>query len=447
MAGIFKAYDIRGIYPAEINEEIVYKVAQAYTKLFNPKGKIVVGMDVRLSSPKLKENVIKGFTDAGINMVDIGIVSTEMFYFTVGNYKYHGGILITASHNPKEYNGLKLVKKGVEPIHAENGIKDIENMINENNYEIKNKTRGEAEKKDVLDDFCNFAAKFLEKNDKKYKILYNPNFGFEGEVIKRFVEINNLNWELIGLNDTPDGNFPKGRPDPFIPENRTEFVARVKETSADFGVAWDADGDRVFFCADGGHFIESYHINHLLIKSILKGKPGEKIVYDPRYTWALIDAANEMKAIPILERVGHSYIKDRMRKENAIFSGESSGHTYFRDFWYSDTGLLPLLFLINILNHENKKLSELILPIIEKYPISGEINFKVQDPDKKIEEIENKYKEGKLSKLDGISIEYPNWRFGVRKSNTEPILRLNVEAKTKQSMEQKRDEIIDIIKE
>lgn len=444
---IFKAYDIRGIYGQDFNTSSFYDIAQAYVKFFKPKGKVAVGMDVRLSSPVLKKAIIKGLTDAGCDVFDIGLASTEMYYFAVGYYKLAGGIQVTASHNPKEYNGLKLVKKAVEPIHKENGIEDLKAMVASGWTKIKAATPGKVEKKKVLDDFCCYALSYLDQAGlKPLKIVINPNFGYEGEVIKRFVKLHQLPWQLVGLNDTPDGTFPKGRPDPFVPENRPEFQALTKSTGADLGVAWDADADRVFFCDDKGNFIESYYTNHLLIKAILAGRKNEKIVYDPRYTWALIDAAKEMGAKALLERVGHSYIKERMRKDDAIFSGESSGHTYFRDFWYADTGLIPLLFIANLLAKENKKLSQLTGPIMKKYPISGEFNSTVADPDAKLKEVERLYKGGKKNKLDGLSIEFADWRFNIRKSNTEPLLRLNVEAKTKTLVSQKTKELLKLIR-
>jgi len=446
--GIFKAYDIRGIFGQDFNEKHAYQIAQSYIKVIKPKGTIAVGMDVRLSSPKIKKAVIKGLTDAGVNVLDIGLSSTEMYYFAVGHYKLGGGIQVTASHNPKEYNGFKMVKRDVEPIHKDNGIHQIRDIVASDPKPVNKAKKGSVKKLNVLDDFCRFAINFLDQEIIRPKtIVINPNFGYEGEVVKRFVKLYKLPWKLIGLNDKPDGSFPKGRPDPFVPENRPEFEALTKSSSADLGVAWDADADRVFFCDDKGRFIESYYTNHLLIRSLLEKRKGEKIVYDPRYTWALTDAAKEMEGKAVLERVGHSYIKERMRKENAIFSGESSGHTYFRDFWFADTGLLPVLVLMNLLNHTGKKISQLIEPVMKKYPMSGEINSIVEDPKKVVATIEKLYKKGgKINKLDGLSIEFADWRFNLRESNTEPLLRLNVEGKNKSIVSQKTKELLKIIR-
>jgi len=445
---IFKAYDIRGIYNIDFDEETFYQIAQSYVKLVKPRGIIAVGMDARLSSPVLKQTIIKGLTDAGVSVMDIGLASTEMYYFAVGYYKLAGGIQITASHNPKEWNGLKMVKRGVAPINFDNGIGQIKSWMEAGWKNVKTKKPGKVKQKNVLDDFCFFANKFLKSTAAKrpLKIVFNPNFGYEGEVLKRFVKLSKPNWTIIGLNDTVDGSFPKGRPDPFVPENRPEFVALVKSSGADLGVAWDADADRVFFAADGGIFLEPYYTNHLLIKSLLAGKKKQKIVYDPRYTWALIDAAKAMGSTPLLERVGHSYIKARMRKEKVIFSGESSGHTYFKNFWYADSGLLPLLVMANLLAEKNIKLSELVAPLFKKYFISGEINSTVADVQKVLKKLESKYKKGKINKLDGLSVEFPNWRFNVRPSNTEPLLRLNLEGKNQKIVTEKTQELLDLLR-
>ena len=441
---IFKAYDIRGIYGVDFEEESFYQIAQAYVKQIKPKGRIAVGMDARLSSPALKKAVIQGLIDAGVDVMDIGLASTEMYYFAVGKYKLAGGIQVTASHNPKEWNGLKMVKKDVAPINMENGIGKIRDSVMAGWKNIRVKKAGRVTKKDVLDDFCRFTKKFLKPSAAKrpMKIVFNPNFGYEGEVLKRFVKLARPKWELIGLNDTVDGSFPKGRPDPFVPENRPEFCALVKSSGADLGVAWDADADRVFFATDGGTFLESYYTNHLLIKSLLTGKKKQKIVYDPRYTWALVDAAREMGATPVLERVGHSYIKARMRKEKVIFSGESSGHTYFQDFWYADSGLIPLLVMANLLAEKKQLLSALVAPLFKKYFISGEINSTVADVPQVLKRLETEYGQGDINKFDGLSVEFADWRFNVRPSNTEPLLRLNLEAKSEKLMEAKRDEVL-----
>jgi len=421
-ADIFKAYDIRGTYPQELNEELAYQIAQAYVQYLSPKGKIAVGMDVRLSSPDLKKQVIKGLTDMGVDVLDIGLTSTDMYYFAVGNYNLAGGIQVTASHNPAEYNGLKMVGQ------------------------IVMKQKGKIEEKSVLDDFADFIINFVDvKKIKPLKIVINPNFGYQGEVIKYIVKKANLPVTLIGLNDQPDGTFPKGRPDPFVPENRPEFLALVKSKKADFGIAWDADGDRVFFATEEGDFVESYYMNVLFISEILENNPKRKIIYDPRYTWALIDAAKEKGGEAILERVGHSFIKARMKKEDALFCGESSGHTYFKDFWYADCGMIPAFLTMVMVSQKEKTLGQLLKPLFNKYFISGEINNKVDDAQKVLEDLKSKYKDGEIFEFDGLSIEYSDWRANIRSSNTEPLLRLNLEAKSEELMIKKRQELVDFI--
>ncbi len=442
---IFKAYDIRGIYPTQINEDLVYKIGQAYAAIIKPNGKVAVGMDVRLSSPELKKALIEGLTDAGINVLDVGLISTEMIYFATGFYKLAGGIQITASHNPAEYNGMKMVREEAIPISSDTGIFAIRDWVASNQEKISVTEKGQVETKDILADFVKFALGFIEIDKlKSTKLVYNPNFGYEGVVLKKAVELGNLPLDLVGLNENPDGNFPKGRPDPFVPENRPEFVELVKSSGADLGVAWDADADRVFFCTKNGQFVEPYYLNALLIKGVLKKNPGATIIYDPRYTWALIDAANENGGKADICRVGHSFIKEKMREVDAVFSGESSGHTYFKDFYYADSGLIPLLIVLEMISTEGN-LDELLQPYFAKYFISGEINTKTDKAQEIMKELEEKYSDGQISKIDGLSIEYSDWRASIRTSNTEPLLRLNVEAKSEAKMEEMRDEVLNLV--
>lgn len=443
---IFKAYDIRGIYPQDIDEDLAYKIGQAYVSAVKPQGEVLVGCDVRIYSPVLKENLIKGIIDSGVNVVDVGLMSTDMLYFGVGNYKTAGGIQVTASHNPPEWHGFKMVKEGPVPMTLESGIGQIGEAIAKNDF-IKPDTKGVLRKMEIVDDYCDYILSWIDpKKIKPMKVVVNPNFGFAGEIFNRLVKRSNLPLTIVPLNEKPDGNFPKGRPDPFVPENRVEFSNLVKETGADLGITWDADADRVFFCADGGVFVEPYYLNTILIKQMLLKNPGEKIIYDPRYTWALIDAINDAGGKPVLVRVGHSYIKEAMIKENALFATESSGHTYYRNYWHSDCGMLPPVQVLEYLSETDEKLSEVVKPVMEKYFISGEINSDVTDKEEKMNQLAEKYKDAELSRLDGISIEYSDWRFTVRPSNTEPLLRLTLEAKSKVLMEQKRDEVLALIR-
>jgi len=443
---IFKAYDIRGIYPDNITPDLAYKLGQAYADYVKPKGEVVVGNDVRIHSEELKNKAAEGLMDSGIDVVDIGLISTDMYYFAVGNYGFAGGIQSSASHNPPEFHGFKMIREKVIPLTFEYGISQIRDLIRKDSF-IKSKTKGKLRTLNTENDYVNYILSWLKvKKEKPLKVVINPNFGYAGVMFRKIVEMGKLPIEIVGINDKPDGTFPKGRPDPFIPENRVEISELVKSEKADLGIAWDADADRVFFVAEDGTFLEPYYLNTVLIKQMLKKFPGEKIIYDPRYTWALIEAIKENGGIPVICRVGHSYIKEKMREENALYATESSGHSYFRDFWYADNGMIPVVQILEFLTENHIKLSDVVKPVMNKYFISGEINTEVTDKEAKMKEIADKYSDGKISRLDGVGIEYENYRFVVRPSNTESLLRLTLEAKSKEIMEQKRDEILDIIR-
>lgn len=441
---IFKAYDIRGVFPTSLNKEIAYKIAQGYVKYVSPKEEVLVGRDVRLHSEELKEAVLQGLTDAGVNACDVGLVTTDMYYFGVGNYKFSGGIQVTASHNPPEWHGVKMVKESVAPITQEGGINQIRSFVE--SEEKINGPKGRVSTKDISDDYAAYVLSWLKgEKIKPMKVVINPNFGYAGKIFEKIVQKGNLPLEIVKLNFEPDGNFPKGRPDPFVPENRPEFINLVKSSGADLGITWDADADRVFFCADGGIFVEPYYSNTLLIKVMLQASPGQKVIYDPRYTWALIEAIKQAGGIPIVCRVGHSFIKEKMREEDAVFAAESSGHTYYRDFWYADSGMIPVMQILALLTDSGKKLSELILPVMAKYFISGEINREVKDKEAIIKNLTAKYADGKQDFLDGVTVEYDDYRFNVRPSNTESLLRLNVEGKSQDVVNQKKEELLSIM--
>lgn len=444
---IFKAYDIRGIYPTQLNDEIAYRIGQGFVDYAKPEGEVVVGMDVRLHSESLKNSLIKGITDAGIDIVDVGLMSTDMLYFAVGNYKFAGGVQSTASHNPSQWHGFKMVDKGPTPTTIEHGIGQIRDFVI-SSKKISSYKKGGLRQMNIWEDYCRYILTWIDTSRiKPMKIVVNPNFGLAGKIFEKIVTMGHLPLELIKLNFEPDGRFPKGRPDPFIPENRLEFSELVKSSKADLGITWDADSDRVFFCTDGGTFVEPYYLNTILIKQMLKKFPGEKVVYDPRYTWALIEAIKENGGTPVISQVGHSYIKEKLKEENALYGTESSGHTYYRDYWYSDCGMIPPMQVLEFLSENpNQKLSEIVKPVMNKYFISGEINSEVEDKEGKMQEIEKKYSDGRESTLDGIAVEYENFRFCVRPSNTESLLRLTLEAKNKELMEEKRDEVLAIIR-
>ncbi|MFA6973530.1 MAG: phosphomannomutase/phosphoglucomutase [Parcubacteria group bacterium] len=448
---IFKAYDIRGVYPDEINELDVYKIASAFCDFVQPS-EVVIGADVRLSSPSLKRVAIKAVTDKGIKVIDVGTISTDMLYFSVANYGYAGGFSLTASHNPKEYNGMKMVREESRPISSDTGIFEIRDMAmgyetDEENYELNEEEARLVEKKDILDDYVAKIRTFADFSKfKKFKIVANANFGVAGRALDKLLEGTGI--EVIKLNYEPDGNFPKGRPDPLIPENRDELSKLVVEAHADFGVAWDADADRCFFFTEKGEFIEGYFVTALLAKVFLDREKGERIIHDTRLTWAIEDIVNINGGVDIATKAGHSFIKERMRKEDAVFGGEMSAHYYFRDYFYCDNGMIPLVMMMEFLSTQEKTLSEVMHELFwQKYFVSGEINNQVADMQKVLERAESVY--GKMSqnvdKIDGLAINFEDWRFSLRGSNTEPVIRLNVEARSQALMEEKRDELLRLI--
>lgn len=443
---IFHAYDVRGIYPDEINEEAAYKIAQAYLKVFQPKGAIVLGKDVRLSSPSLWIKTAKGITNAGYDVIDIGTISTDMLYFAVAKYDYGGGITISASHNPKEYNGMKFVREKAIAISADTGIMDIRDQALKNE-EIIEPEKGEIIEKDILADYVKHCLSFIDPSViKPIKIVADANFGMAGVVLKKMMA--GLPVEIIELNFEPDGSFPKGRPDPMIPARREEVEELVRKEKADLGVAWDGDADRFFVFDENGKFINGYYLVAILAKYYLTKNKGAKIIGDVRLQWAIRDLAQELGGQYLVNKPGHSFIKDRMRKEDVIFAGENSGHFYFKDNFYADNGMIPFLIILEILSRSGKPMSEIADEYRQKYFISGEINKEVKDKDKDkvLKLVEKQYKDGKIEKIDGVSVEFADWRFNLRKSNTEPVIRLNIEAKTQELVDKKVKELLELIK-
>lgn len=443
---IFKAYDVRGIYQKELDKNTGYAIGQAYAKYIKPK-KIVVGCDVRKSGQEIKKQLIKGLTDAGVDVVDIGTISTDMLYFAVAHYGYDGGITVSASHNPKEYNGFKFVREESRAISSDTGLNEIRDLILNNNYAILSDRKGQVEAKEIMDDYIAKILSFIDINSiKPLKIVFSANFGMAGKVAEKIVSKIPTKIQYVCLDCEPNGDFPKGRPDPLIPERQSETSSLVKKEKADFGVHWDADADRCFFYDEKGRFIEGYYIVGLLAEYLLKKYPKEKILYDPRLTWATIETVKKAGGIPIVTKAGHTFIKDRMREENALFAGEMSAHYYFRNYWYADNGMIPFLLVAEILSIKNQKLSEILAPMQNKYFVSGEINSEVDNIPAVIKKIEKKYNNGTIEHIDGLSVEYSNWRFNLRGSNTEPKIRLNVESTDKKTMEEKRDELLSLIR-
>jgi phosphomannomutase len=432
---IFKAYDIRGVYPSELNEDIVYKIAQAYAKLVGPK-RVVLGKDVRLSGPSLWDAAARGLTDHGVDVLDIGVITTDMMYFATAAYDVDGGITISASHNPREYNGMKLMRKGAVPISGDTGIKEMKDMVVQG-YAFKAEQPGTIEKIDITDGYVKKCMSFIDPLAvRPLTVAVNGMFGPVVGNVRRLP----LPLKLAPLNDVPDGSFPKGPPDPLLEENRHETVLLVRNSSADLGAAWDGDADRFFLFDETGRFIPGYFLTAYLGAYFAKKFPGAKVIHDPRLTWATERAVADAGGVPVVNKAGHSFIKERMRKEDAVFAGEMSGHFYFRDFYYADNGLVPFLIMLEILSRSGKKTSELFDPYFATYFISGELNSKLS-PDARVPDIlaklERTYADAEISRVDGLSVEYGDWRANIRASNTEPLLRLNVEAKSEELMREK----------
>ncbi|TSC93102.1 MAG: phosphomannomutase [Candidatus Berkelbacteria bacterium Licking1014_7] len=443
---IVRAYDVRGKYPEMVNEEIVYDLVQGYIKFVKPK-KVVVSRDVRESGPELQKAVIKSFIDSGVDVIDVGIVSTDMFYFAISHLGVDGGITVSASHNPAEDNGLNMAKKGAEPISGDSGL----NVIKESALEgerIKTDKIGRVEKNNVLPEFVDFVCSFIDTQKiKPFKIIANPNCGLQGKIFQEIIKKKNLPVDLTMINGEPDGTFPQGDPNPLLPENREEICDLVKKEKADLGVSWDADGDRVFFVDELGRFIDGYYTVGVLAQEILKDKPGSTILIDPRVIWNSYDLVEKAGGRVIQIKPGMTRIPEKMVEHQAVFCGEMSGHCYFPENDNRDNGIIPLLLMLEMLSRTGKKMSQIYNPLFDKYPISGEINSEVKDIQKVIDRIKKKYFDGKQEFVDGLSVEYPRWRFNLRASNTEPVIRLNVESRgDKELVEEKTRELLGLIR-
>ena len=441
----FKAYDIRGKVPDELNMDLAYKIGRTFAKYLGAKS-VVIGRDVRKSSPELSEALSQGLNDAGCDVFDLGLCGTEMIYFGTPFLNADGGIMITASHNPPEYNGLKFVKKGSVPMGYDSGLNEIEKMILNNDLGEISDQKGKVFQKDIMKDFITKVTNFFDaKKILPYKVVVNAGNGCIGPVLDALEKY--LPVKMIKIFPEPDSNFPNGVPNPLLPENRQPTIDAIKKHGADLGVAWDGDYDRCFFFDEKGNFIEGYYIVGLLAKSILKTNPGEKIVHDPRLVWNTIEVVKKAGGKAVVSQSGHAFIKQKMREVNAIYGGEMSAHHYFRDNFYSDSGLIPFVLILQLMSDEKAKLSELVDSMIRLYPCSGEINSTISNPTEKIREIKKRYTGGINDELDGLSVEYPDWRFNIRISNTEPLLRLNVESKSDEKlMHEKTNELLKFIR-
>src|SRR3989338_442070 len=438
---IFKAYDIRGIYPKELDEDIAYKIGRA-TAYFLKVKQIVVGRDVRFSGPKLFGALTKGINDQGVDVIDIGLCSSPMLYFAVNFLKAKGSVMVTASHNPKEYNGFKFTREKAIPISGDTGIKDIEKLVSVGKFKDIKK-RGKVIKEDILKDYAKFVLGFAKKV-KPLKVVIDTANGMGGLEAPKVFE--KLPCKVVPLFFKLDGTFPNHDPNPLKGESLKFLIEEVKKEKADLGIAFDGDADRVFFITEKGEIIPADFITCLIAKEMLKHHPKEKILYDLRSSWIVKETVEEACGKASMSRVGHAFIKEQLRKEKGIFAGELSGHFYFRDAFYTDSGIVAAIWILNLLSSEGKKFSDLI-KLLKKYYASGEINSEVEDKEGKMKELAKIYKDGKISWLDGIRVDFDNWWFNVRPSNTEPLLRLNLEAKSKEMMEKKRDEILKVILE
>ncbi|CAG74349.1 phosphomannomutase [Pectobacterium atrosepticum SCRI1043] len=450
----FKAYDIRGRLGDELNEDIAYRIGRAYGQFTRAKN-VVVGGDVRLTSESLKLALSNGLRDAGTNVLDIGLAGTEEIYFATHHLGIDGGIEVTASHNPIDYNGMKLVCKGAKPISGDSGLRDIQ-VLAENNVftPVLAEEKGEYTKTSVLDDYVEHLMTYIEPaNFKPLKLVINSGNGAAGHVIDaleaRFNQLN-LPVTFIKVHHQPDGYFPNGIPNPLLPECRKDTSDAVIAHSADIGIAFDGDFDRCFLFNHLGEFIEGYYIVGLLAEAFLQKEPGAKIIHDPRLSWNTIDIVNSCQGEPVMSKTGHAFIKERMRQEDAVYGGEMSAHHYFRSFAYCDSGMIPWLLVAELLCVKDKSLRDLVSERMLAYPASGEINSTLSEPAKAIERVKAAYLPEALSidETDGISLEFEDWRFNLRSSNTEPVVRLNVESKANNAlMVEKTDAILHLLRQ
>ena len=442
---VFKAYDVRGIHPSELDEEGAQAIGRAFVEVFEPK-RVAVGHDMRVASPAMAEAAIRGASEAGAEVLDLGLVGTEMVYFAVGELGLDGGIAVTASHNPKEYTGMKIVREGALPVGGESGLLEVRDRALGEPKAAG--SPGKVERHDIWDLYVERVLSFVDPGAiAPLTIVIDAANGMAGVMLPPVLEqLPEL--EVVRCFFEPDGTFPNHEPNPLLPENREFIVAKTLEEQADFGVAFDGDADRCFFVDDSGEFVPGDFITALLAEAVLEKEPGAKIIYDVRASWAVPEMIERSGGVPLVNRVGHAYIKHRMREVDAAFGGEVSGHYYFRDFSQADSGVVPFLLMLELVSKRGKKLSEILRPFRERYFITGELNTPVPDVAAKLQGLEQRFgAEGRVSHLDGVSVDAEDWHMNVRPSNTEPLLRLNLEARTRELMESKRDEVLATIRE
>ncbi len=458
---IFKAYDIRGLYGEQIDGELAERIGRAFARVLGrlagkPVSELRVGLghDMRLSAPELTARYREGLLSAGASVLDAGQVGSEMLYYLVGSRELDGGLMCTASHNPKAYTGAKLVREGAIALSGEEGIQDIRREIEDRSADEPAPTRGSLQQVDLYSEFQAAVLRFIDVDSvrsasRRLKVVLDGGNGMAGPMVGPVLA--GLNLELIETYWTPDGNFPDHEPNPLLPENRQLIIERVRASGADLGIAWDGDGDRCFFIDDTGAFVDGDFLTALLARSLLDKRPDrtrpEAILYDVRASRAVPDTVEQAGGTAFINRVGHAFFKTRMRKEGSLFGGEVSGHYYFRDFYCADSGAIPALLILELLCTHGTSMSQLLAPYHAKYFISGEVNSQVVDPAAKIEEIAARYSDARQSRLDGISIDYQDWHFNVRPSNTEPLLRLCLESLVSpEDMQRRRDEVLALIR-
>ncbi|WP_303820128.1 phosphomannomutase CpsG [Actinobacillus minor] len=446
----FKAYDVRGQLGTELNVDIAYRIGRAFGQFLKPKS-VVVGGDVRLTSNELKSAVTNGLLDSGVDVIDLGLTGTEEVYFATSFLKTDGGIQVTASHNPMDYNGMKLVREGSRPISADTGLADIQRLAEENDFPSVEK-RGVYTQKSVQGEYVEHLLSYIDLTKlTPKKLVINSGNGAAGHIIDAIeaqFKAKQVPVEFVKVHNNPDGNFPNGIPNPILHENREDSIKAVLANNADMGIAFDGDFDRCFLFDEKGGFIEGYYVVGLLSEAFLAKNKGARIIYDPRLIWNTEELVTQSGGVPVMSKSGHSFIKEKMREVDAIYGGEMSAHHYFRDFFYCDSGMIPWLLTLELLCTSGKSLSQLVGARLEKYPSPGEINSKLSDAKAAIERVKAAYSDAKIETLDGISVEYENWRFNLRSSNTEPVVRLNLETRgDKQLMQQKTDEILALLRQ
>ena len=449
---IFKAYDVRGVYGEQLDPDDAYRIGRAFARVLGDEEskapadlRVGLGRDMRLTAREMAGRYADGIRDEGADVIDVGMVGTEMLYFAVGSRDLDGGLMCTASHNPRQYTGAKLVRRGAIALSGDAGIAEVGRLASGDLGDPADE-RGNLSEEDVSEEFRRAAMKFIEPSRVTgRKVVLDGGNGMAGQMVGPLLD--QLPIEQVAMYWEPNGEFPDHEPNPLLPENRTFIVKKVLSEGAELGIAWDGDADRCFFIDDTGRFVDGDFLTALLAQSILAKEPGAKILYDVRASRAVRDVVEAAGGTALMNRVGHAFFKVRMREEDAAFGGEVSGHYYFRDFYCADSGTIPALLILELLSQKGQRMSELLAGFRSKYFISGEINSEVADQDAKMREIQEHYSDGEVSHLDGVSVDYPDWHFNVRASNTEPLLRLNLESLVSpEHMEEKRDEVLGLIR-